>query len=361
MVTSQPPEDDEVEITLLGPGRGECCLLHVGRGDWLIVDSCVTQAGQPAALSYLESLGVPPSAVRWVVATHWHDDHIRGFSQLVEECSGARVIHSAALEKDEFMMLAALNSDSLTEGSSGVKEMWKVWTHLKGSGRGTPELASSDSRVYQRPLDLTPHCEIWTLSPSSAAVTEAMVGFSAFAADTGQPKRTIPRPERNPSSVVMWVRIGEAIVLLGADLERSSEASRGWQAIVNSSGRPTERAHVVKIPHHGSRDAHDQSMWDELLVPNPLAGITPFKQGSANLPRESDRTRIAGLTSEAWLTRDSATAQPLRRSNAVNKTIKEVVRRMRRLSIDPGRVTFRCDVTQPGDWTIDAPPPAVRL
>ena len=357
----QPPEDDEVEITLLGPGLGESCVLHVGNGDWLIVDSCVTREGRPAALAYLETLGVPGGSVRWAIATHWHDDHIRGFSKLVEECSEARVIHSAALEDDEFMMLAALDSDSLTEGSTGVKEMWNVWTHLKDSGRGAPELASSDSRIYKRPPNVAPNCEIWTLSPNSASVADAISSFSTLIAEPGQPKRTVPRPKRNPSSVVVWVRAGDVIALLGADLERSSDDSRGWKAIVNSSGRPSEKAHVVKIPHHGSVDAHDQTMWNDLLVPQPLAGITPFSQGNALLPRDSDSARIAGLTSEAWLTRDTDLARARGRPSAVNRTIKEATRQFKRLSIDPGRVTFRCTASQPESWTVDAPWPATRL
>jgi len=360
-VTRQPPRDDEIEITLLGPGRGECCVLHVGGGEWLIIDSCVTQAGRPAALAYLESLGVATDAVHWVVATHWHDDHIRGFSELVEGCSAARVIHSAALEKDEFMMLAALDADSFIEGSSGVKEMWTVWTHLRDSGRGAPQLASTDSRIHQRSTNLAPDCEVWTLSPSSASIADAISGFSTLIAEPGQPKRAVPRPQRNPSSVVVWIRVGEAIALLGADLERSSDDSRGWRAIVNSSGRPSEMAHVVKIPHHGSVDAHDQSMWNDLLVPYPIAGLTPFKQGNADLPRDSDRARIAGLTSQAWLTRDNATARPRRRPRAVTQTIKEATRRFERLSVDPGRVTFRCESTQPNNWIVDAPAPAIRL
>ncbi|WP_420618229.1 MBL fold metallo-hydrolase [Candidatus Poriferisocius sp.] len=361
MVTLQPPEVDEIELTLLGPGRGECCVLHVGRGEWLIVDSCVTQAGHPAALAYLASLGVPSSAVRWVIATHWHDDHIRGFAELVGECSEARVLHSAALENDEFMMLAASDPDSLTEQSSGVREMWKTWTLLDNSGRDAPELVSADSRIHQRQESQTPNCEIWVLSPSSASVAEALSGFSALIAETGQPKRTIPRPKRNPSSVVVWVQVGDVIALLGADLERSSDELRGWQAIARSSGRPTKKAHLVKIPHHGSEDAHDQVMWDDLLVPFPLAGITPFKQGSANLPRDTDRARIVALTSQAWLTRDKAFARPRRRPRAVSKTIEEATRRFERLSVEPGRVTFRCNATQPEDWTVDAPSPAIRL
>lgn len=361
MVKAQPPDDDEIEMSLFGPGRGECCVLHVGSGEWLIVDSCVTQFGQPAALAYLESLGVPLNAVRWIIATHWHDDHIRGFAKLVQECAEARVFHSAALEKDEFTMLAALDSDSFTEGSSGVKEMWKTWTHLKSSGRSAPELASSDSRIYQRVANQVPNCEIWTLSPSSASLSEAIVGFSALIARPGQPKRAVPRPKRNPSSVVVWVRVGDAIILLGADLERSSDESRGWQAIASSSGRPGEKAHLVKIPHHGSEDAHDESMWNDLLVPQPIAGVTPFRQGSVHLPRDSDRTRIAGLSSQAWLTRDIATARPKRRSRAVNRTIEEATLRIERLSVEPGRVTFRRNATQATDWVVDTSPTAVQL
>ncbi len=357
----QAPEDDEIEISLFGPGLGECCVLHVGRDEWLIVDSCMTQAGQPAALTYLGSLGVSPSSVRWLVATHWHDDHIRGFAKLVEECSNARVLHSAALENDEFTMLAALDSDSLTEGSTGVKEMWKTWNHLKRMQRGAPELASSDVRIYQRPLDLSPNCEIWSLSPSNTSVSDALIDFSTQIAEAGQPKRAIPKPKRNPSSVVIWVRVGDVIALLGGDLERSSDVTKGWQAIVNSSGRPSDKAHMVKIPHHGSRDAHDQSMWNDLLVPQPLVGITPFKQGNADLPRDSDRARIVGLTSQAWLTRNNASARPRRRSRAVSKTIEEATREFERLSVEPGRVTFRCNATQPEDWTVDAPSPAIRL
>ncbi|MXW42842.1 MAG: hypothetical protein F4X48_07005 [Acidimicrobiia bacterium] len=271
------------------------------------------------------------------------------------------MFHSAALEKDEFTVLAALDADSLIEGSSGAKEMWKTWTYLKNSGRGSPELALSDLRIFQRPLGLSPNCEIWALSPSNASVAKAITNFSTLIAKVGQPKRAIPRPERNPSSVVIWVRTGDVIVLLGADLERTSEVSRGWQAIINSNGRPLEQAHLIKIPHHGSHDAHDQAMWNNLLVPYPIAGLTPFKQGNINLPRNSDRARIASLTSQAWLTRDNATARPKRCPRPVTKTIKEATRRFERLSINPGRVTFRCHSTQPVRWTVDAPSPAIQL
>ena len=361
MVIAQPPAQDELEVTLLGPGRGESCVVHVGRGEWLIVDSCVTAAGRPSGLAYLESLGVMASAVRWIVATHWHDDHIRGMAKLVEVCSRATFFHSAALESDEFLVLANVGSQSMLRGPSGVTEMWKTWTQLAEHQRRTPELVRADFRMHLRADGLQPSCEIWALSPSGSSVGLAVSSFSSLIPQEGKPKRAVPRPKRNPSSVVVWVRVGEAVVLLGADLERSADESRGWRAIVGSSGRPTQKAHVVKVPHHGSEDAHDTSMWDELLVSNPRAGLTPFTLGNVRLPRDSDRSRIARLSSEAWLTRDTATAHAPRRSNTVEKTVREATRRIELLSIDPGRVTFRCKAFEPEVWSVDAPPPAVCL
>ena len=75
------PCTDEVELTLLGPGYGESVVVHIGQGRWVIVDSCITDAREPQALDYLLSIGVDPAAaVTLIVATHWHDDHIRGMA-----------------------------------------------------------------------------------------------------------------------------------------------------------------------------------------------------------------------------------------------------------------------------------------
>jgi glyoxylase-like metal-dependent hydrolase (beta-lactamase superfamily II) len=86
------PTEDEVEINIFGPGSGECCLIHIGGGQWIVLDSCVdTESGRPVALAHLERVGVDPAqSVKLIVASHWHDDHIRGLSSVLRSCVAAK-------------------------------------------------------------------------------------------------------------------------------------------------------------------------------------------------------------------------------------------------------------------------------
>ena len=102
-----PPKSDEIELSLFGPGVGECIVLHVGNGKWIVVDSCLDVDGElPIAVRYLTSLGVDISRqVELIVATHWHDDHIRGLGQLVGLADAAKFACSAAFMSDQFLRM----------------------------------------------------------------------------------------------------------------------------------------------------------------------------------------------------------------------------------------------------------------
>jgi glyoxylase-like metal-dependent hydrolase (beta-lactamase superfamily II) len=105
-----PPSADELEVSIFGPGFGECVLIHVGEGAWLIVDSCLDRdAGKPAALAYFDEIGTDPAnSVELILATHWHDDHIAGIGQIVEACPQANFWCSDALRCEEFLALLEL-------------------------------------------------------------------------------------------------------------------------------------------------------------------------------------------------------------------------------------------------------------
>jgi len=153
----RPPRPDELEMTVFGPGVGECIVLHVGKDDWIIVDSCTSPTGkEPIALEYLQSIGVDPSAsVRTIVATHWHDDHIQGLATLVSECSHAGFVMSNALDRQQFFQLVLeVNAQNrLVKHNSSASEFAEILNVLESRTRGPyavgPHMYAQDgSRIF---------------------------------------------------------------------------------------------------------------------------------------------------------------------------------------------------------------------
>src|SRR5690348_10313352 len=119
---------DELEVSIFGPGYGESLVIHLGSDQWIIVDSCKNPStGEIAPLAYLRRIGVDPAtSVRVIVATHWHDDHVRGLSEVVRECQGARFVCASAMTLPEFVTMVTRHEigGATTPVGSGVREMY---------------------------------------------------------------------------------------------------------------------------------------------------------------------------------------------------------------------------------------------
>jgi glyoxylase-like metal-dependent hydrolase (beta-lactamase superfamily II) len=115
------PASDQIEVSLFGPGYGECVVLHAGAGDWIIIDCCIdTRSGEVAPLHYVQELGVEvEKQVKHIVASHWHDDHTRGLSRLVEACSNARFWRPMAMTEQEFIQYAELYAETFRKQATG--------------------------------------------------------------------------------------------------------------------------------------------------------------------------------------------------------------------------------------------------
>lgn len=342
-----PPEHNVMEVTLVGPGYGECIILHIGNGSWVIVDSCIGADSRPAALTYFQSMGLNPSeVVRLIVATHWHDDHIRGLGELVEVCDDAIFCCASALRTQEFLaIMDAIASRPMSQVGSGMKELYKARLLLEARS-SRPVFAIANRRIFSRDS-----CEVWSLSPCDREVDSFLQGIDRLRPHERETKKRTPTLTPNEVAVVLLIEIGSTAVLLGSDLER-----RGWLEILDTSGRPSGKASFFKVPHHGSQNAHEDRVWNEMLHSDPIAALTPWRRGGLKLPKERDVQRILSFTRKAYATapRDIPRRRSARnRNRTVVKTIREVSKRISRIAQPPGMIRLRRKFGSQTDWSIE--------
>jgi len=343
----RPPNPNEIEITIFGPGYGECIVMHVGSGKWLIVDSCLDKNSKsPASIIYLKSLGVnPKDAVVIVAASHWHDDHIKGLSDTVKICTSATLAFSGAFTNKEFLALLQYHEDQpVGKIDKGGTEFLKCLKHAKTAKQLIKPLFA-DTIIVDFETEALAHkqkVELRALSPSSDQFLNFLCQCPNFVTDNiGKAKTRLTIPNRNDLSVAMLFSIGKQSVLLGADLEEIGNSNRGWQAVVELRKSRKHLAHIYKIPHHGSSGAHLDQVWQYLLFPKPLSVVTPWMHGGQILPKETDKNRIKGLSSKAFIT--SVKKQPLKR-NYDRETLKYLKRwniDLKKAVFSGGYVTFR--------------------
>jgi len=369
------PDQDEIEISLFGPGYGESLLLHLGLDYWITIDSCLSSdTDEPAPIRYLKSIGVDPAqSIRLVLATHWHDDHIRGISDIFATAKNAKFLCSAALRYPEFSDLIELSKTLMTD-ESGASEFSRVMNVLKERGGRTrrasigPEFVLAGQILDRRDTQL--HYEIHALSPSNASLSLAFHEINnqvkeittSVPGSRGTKKRIVAQPP-NDVAVVLWLKIGDTAVLLGSDLEETANPYTGWTVIVDSSVRPSGKAEVFKVPHHGSSTSHQPRVWEEMLEPHPLVVLTPFLRGQVLKPSFSEVQEILSYTPNAYIT---ASAKPKRTKwtdKAVERTIKETVINIHEIPRVMGQIRLRKKhpSVRNEEWMVDLIGSARRL
>ena len=344
-----------MEVTVIGPGYGECILLHIGNGSWVIVDSCLNAESRPAALKYFHDMGLNPAeVVRVIVATHWHDDHIRGMGELVEVCDDAIFCCASVLCQKEFLTaVGAMANRPMSTGGSGMQELHKVLS-LLGERSSIPVFAIANRRIFNRD-----GCEVWALSPFDKEFDAFLQKIGHLLPQERETKRRILALTPNKVAVVLLIKIDDTTILLGSDLER-----RGWLEILDTPGQSSCKASFFKVPHHGSQNAHEDRVWNEMLHSDPIAALTPWRRGGRELPTKSDVQRILSFTEKAYATasRNDLISRSIRsRSNAVERTIRETGVKIKNTRLSPGTIRLRREFGSQTDWNIETFGPACQL
>ena len=360
--TDAPPAD-VAEVSLIGPGYGESIVVHLGDGEWIIVDSCAEQGSrnpvQSAAAVYLGGIGVDlATQVSRVLATHWHDDHIKGLSDVVGLCASAEFCCAAALSRKEFLSFASFFAGTAPPASSrSTREIMDVLEILEKRD-ALPKFLNTDSMVLRREKR---DVEVYALSPSSKRIAEFLSRLAENMPKPGITRRKkIRDPGPNELSVALLIDLGDDAVLLGADLEETP--GRGWTSVVgNSQSVRGKRASVYKIAHHGSKTADCSDIWKKLLLPTPFALLTPFSRGSKRLPSEEDVARILKHTPDAYSSaRLDSGKGAVRRDKPVERTVRESGWKFQHLK--QGHIRMRRRLGCPrSEWSIDLYGDAVSL
>jgi hypothetical protein len=169
----------------------------------------------------------------------------------------------------------------------------------------------------------------------------------------GAPKRAAVSLDPNETSLVLCVRFGNALALLGSDLENGATSGAGWAAVLTTAARPTLPVQIFKVPHHGSENAYHPDVWTSALVPSdPIAVLTPFAKGRKMLPSEEDVARMKQHTRRLYCTAPPP-GRPTIGDSMVQRTVREVAREFRTRGSRIGHVRVRLSASISSSPTVE--------
>ena len=308
-VADGPPNDDEFEVSVFGPGAGEAIVIHLGGGAWGVVDSCRhPPTNEPAPLAYLERLGVDTGCVRFVFASHWHDDHIQGLADTLESCADADFGCSQAYTGPEFEALVLEFPKSMK--SAPIQEMRRCFELIEnrppiGPVHHTPTRIVERSRVW---VSNDGGLSVRALAPTSQAIAHAESDIVSRLLPLAKKRLSFGRFTPNRGSIVVVTELPGDSVLLGGDLEEAGSRGTGWSALIARLQPGHQRSSVFKVPHHGSANAHHDDQWTQLLVSDPISVCTSY--ASSRLPRLLDLRRILSRSASCYIAGTGGEYQP---------------------------------------------------
>ena len=341
----EPPATDEIEVTLFGPGYGEAIAIHLGEGAWILVDSCIDpESKYPASATYLKQIGVDVERVRAIVASHWHDDHVRGIAKLASVYPNADFIISAVFNnKEATAFLAGYSGDSSLGLARGAKEL-----HAVLRAREKVSFALHRTTVLEATLNAR-QVRVTALSPMSGAFAQSLAHFAQYLPTKGRAINHAPEIRPNFEAIALHIDLGEDAVLLGSDLENHN--AFGWSAVVADQWSGTRKpATAYKVAHHGSFSGHCPEVWSVLLTPTPVACVTPFTLGDLRLPTDADKERVKGATPLAFIS-SGASRRPDMDSRQL-KRLADICKKLVRVDAGFGAVRLRRKLGAPA-WSVE--------
>lgn len=336
------PASDEIEVTLLGKGVGECVVLHLGSGHYVTIDSFINpETKNPIVLDYIESIGASKEDIDCVVVTHWHKDHVLGIAKLAEVVSSkARFVMPAVIKDEFFTKFLNINDNQLNDQSPSAEFHSALTTimtrHLK------IVLATNDKLIFGNDEGSRGNVNLFSLSPNDEQLL-TYLSFLKKAIDAQVKRPSFIFSDDNSISTALWLDFLNDKVLLGGDLLKE-----GWKVIVENR-EIKGVASLFKVPHHGSITGHHESVWSHMLTGNPTSLLSVY--APSGLPTDTDKARIKTLSKRMLVV--GAKAKVENRPDFFNKLKRCSTVKLRPLCGTVGLVRARKHIGDALDWTIE--------
>ena len=338
-----PPADTEFECSLFGPRYGESSLIHYGFGRWLVIDSCLSTSNRPAALEYLEGLGVDPEhSVRFVLASHFDDDHIRGLAEILRVSVNARFAMSSAMSQEEFQAFLKPSMALSSAFPSGVTELAKCLKVIQSRSGKQLSSASANKTIFRDEREGRQLVKVVALAPSDELIARTIHNLVGSQPEGPRVRMTF---RNNDVSVVSHVKVGPIGLLHGADLEHRADGSMGWLGILEDPDREDVSAVLYKIAHHGSKSGDHDRIWAELMEANAPAALAPFSRGNG-LPSEADKIRMLKRGNPIFSSTRVVRKRKKFADNAVQRALRDGGIKAFESNGLPGQVRFRRSIQE---------------
>lgn len=349
------PEVNQAEITLLGTGGGygECIVGHLGSNNWFVVDSCINPFTKiPLAIEYLNEIGINiENDVKLIICTHWHDDHIKGISEIFALAQNAKIAILKIHDIKKFIRFIAFdsNKDTVPPNNVSTKEMYNILDILSVRGM-KPILAGADKTLFTTKVLNNFFSSIISLSPSDQSVINFDKEVVSMIQDYSYSNLKVYPENPNSKSVVVLVQIGDHSALLGADMEVVNNPDYGWISILNNSQFKLRKSTYFKISHHGSENAHHERIWDEMLENMPVGTLTPWNRNT-KLPKIEMLSKFCKKSDKIFMTSPVSDLTPKKRPWDEQKMIEKLGYKLHEIKYHKGIIRSRINLNDPkAEW-----------
>ena len=340
------------EITLLGTGGGygESIVIHLGNNEWAVIDSCINpHTKECLPLQYLNSIHVDVSKdVKCILITHWHDDHIKGISQLFRETKSANLFTGQIIQDELFFTFVGFDlQKAQTHNSMASTTEFSECIKIIKSRKGQLKKAIVDRNLQTTKLSDYTFSYINSLSPSDFAIEIFERKLGDLIKKYGHnPNVKFQKKSPNHNSVVAVIRLGQHTALLGADLETSNDNRLGWLNILDHSSNTYKDSSLFKAAHHGSENGNHERIWDELLTEKPITKITPYNKGS-KLPSVKMLGFITDKSDKVYITSPIigiGKGKPKKRDKRIQKVVNRFAKKIVEQKFEYGQITCKIDL-----------------